>query len=319
MAASLPSAPGIRIIGPNEVLREHTKSLPDGRLLFQEANGATVRFVTDVADPEITNQGDGSFHPASETVVLEALAEIRRDFLSPLEVTIYILPYPRSGRLSSSADDQAIYLSPGVREYESWQIAYLVTHEIGHVVHRHFLPDSLASKWDDWAALRGLSGRSIYAAGAEHANRPHEIFAEDFRVLFGGVEAQHGGQIENREILLPKQVPGLIDFYLSLAGVRMLAAAAALQLGPNPMRPGDRLRLELPAAATEKSTALVAGVFDLGGRRVAELRFQLEGDQLYRSAWDGRDADGVAVPSGAYWLRVETARGASVLPIRLLH
>ena len=41
---------------------------------------------------------------------------------------------------------------------------------------------------------------------ASHAYRPKEIFAEDFRVLFGGDAAYFGGFVENTEIANPEAV-----------------------------------------------------------------------------------------------------------------
>jgi hypothetical protein len=44
-------------------------------------------------------------------------------------------------------------------------------------------------------ALRGLDA-SRYQANAVHALRPHEVWAEDFRALFGGAIATSNGTIE---------------------------------------------------------------------------------------------------------------------------
>ena len=52
-------------------------------------------------------------------------------------------------------------------------------------------------------------------------NRPHEIFAEDFRALFGGPTANYSGTIENPGLVHPGAVPGLAAFFLNLTGARL--------------------------------------------------------------------------------------------------
>ena len=58
------------------------------------------------------------------------------------------------------------------------------------------IPDD-ADGWTRYRALRGIGGASVCNASAPHADRPHEIFAEDFRP-FGGDLANYSGTIENR-------------------------------------------------------------------------------------------------------------------------
>ncbi len=314
-AISVPFAPRITLIPAEEVLSSHTESLPTGELAFREVGGARVRLITSTEDPEILNPGDGSFHPADLAVVLRALEEIPREFLDPLDVQIFVLPYPRSGRLSSSADGRAIYLSPGVRAYEPWQVAFLVTHEIGHCVHRHFLPESAVDGWNSWAALRGVADSSRFHAQAVHADRPHEIFAEDFRVLFGGAEARGDGTIENPDIALPTSVAGLIAFYQALAGIETLEMPLAVRLGPNPARVGQSLTLRLPGAA---SGVLEGVLYDLSGRVVSRLTFAPSAAQTWTAVLGAGGAEGGSLASGAYWLRLSGAAAGKPIPLRIL-
>jgi hypothetical protein len=81
----------------------------------------------------------------------------------------------------------------------------------------------------------------------------------------------------------------------ALASVRLLAAS------PNPFNPSTRIPFELPA---EMRVRLV--VHDIHGRRVRTLvDGELSaGEHVVR--WDGRDATGRGVGSGAYFLRLET-------------
>ena len=98
-AGFLPTAPGIEVISPDAVLRDHTEPLPQGGIAFHEAGGATVRLITDIEDPEITNRGEGAFFPADEEIIQRALLEIPSEFLAASRGRIFVLPYPRSMRL----------------------------------------------------------------------------------------------------------------------------------------------------------------------------------------------------------------------------
>lgn len=319
-AVSLPGAPGIRVILPDQVLQDHTQDLPTGELLFQDAGGARIRLITSTGDPEITNAGDGTFYPAEASIVMEALAQIPSEFLSARQVDIYLLPYPRSGMVSSSADEKAIYLTPGVRPYEARQIHFLVAHEIGHIVHRALLPDSRRPDWAEWAVMRGVSDSSVYFADAPHANRPHEVFAEDFRVLFGGSLARGEGAIENTGLIPPERVPGLRDYYLSLAGVLAADPFAAWTVFPNPARFEGSLTLRTPSGWDHRADRdLQAALFDISGRMVRDVRLQPAGP----SQWALRlDDSGPSLPAGVYWLRVSgehVPAGTATASIRIVN
>jgi hypothetical protein len=319
-AISLPSAPGIRVINSGEVLQSYTEPLAPSGLAFRDASGALVRLVLSVDDPEIRNRGDGAFHAADEDVVLQALHDLPSRYLRSLQVDIYLLPYPRAGFLSSSADSRAIYLSPGVRDYSADQVAFLVTHEIGHIVHRRVMPDSSTGLWAEWAALRGAGDPSIFNETASHAFRPHEIFAEDFRVLFGGPAARGNGAIENPDLPLPGDVPGLRAFYERIVGASSLPAVATLSAWPNPMRAGQEVVLRLPGSDDRDSGGLPASLVDVSGRQVASLVFRPEGGSTFRASLGTTSGTGDGLAAGAYWLRVTTQPGAplATVPIRIL-
>src|SRR5262249_62035489 len=95
-----------------------------------------------------------------------------------------LLPSPRRTRLESAAVDGPVLLSPGVRPLSPQQQHAEFVDELGHVVQRAWMPDSNAGDWGAYRALRGITDASVYSATAIHADRPHEIFAEDFRALF---------------------------------------------------------------------------------------------------------------------------------------
>jgi hypothetical protein len=88
----------------------------------------------------------------------------------------------------------------------------------------------------------------------------------------------------------------------------------ALRLVSVPSRGDVELRLELPRSAEVALT-----LYDPGGRRVRELfRGPIPaGSRTF--AWDGRDAHGVACPSGVYWAEARAAGARRTLAVRLLH
>jgi hypothetical protein len=315
-AASVPGLDGIRIISAAEVLSEHTTTSLDGRMLFRSPNGDLCRLITSSSDPEISNPGDGRFHPVDETVVLEAVRAIPAEYLSSLQVQIFVLPYPRSGRLSSGADSTAIYLSPGVVALDAGQIQTLVTHELGHAVHRRFLPDADSLGWATYRGLRGIADSVRFGKSAPHARQPHEIFAEDFRVLFGSPIARGDGSVENPEILPPDAVPGLRSFFDEIVIGRSTVAdfVPDWRIGPNPVLPGRTLHLTAPVDLSIQAEPRIL-IFDVLGRAAAEAT----PTSLGNGQWSVRLPDGLA--SGAFWVRIVSADRRHVfatLPMRRL-
>jgi hypothetical protein len=309
--------PAIHIISADEVLRDHTEAGADGSLYFIDQMGARWPLATSTTDPAIANPGDGSFHPVEEAPILSLLETIPSVFLAPLAIEIYILPYPRAGSLSSSADSRAIYLSPGTYPYAPEQIASLVSHELGHAVQRALLPDSDLPGWAAYAALRGIEDDTVFRADARHADRPHEIFAEDFRVLFGGELAAGDGSVENHVVDPPNTVRGLAAFIYGLTGGRPAPSPPAPQtevlaanwtVSPNPSRVGQPVILRPPVVTNLGSGrdrvgtgSLTVFVYDASGREVGRQEV---------SALDGpipvpsRDLPGPGLAAGAYWVRL---------------
>jgi hypothetical protein len=73
--------------------------------------------ITSTADPEISNRGDGSFHPMSVDAVVAALRAIRLDNAA-MRIRVLVLPYPRREVIDSSARDNMVLLSPGVGDFD---------------------------------------------------------------------------------------------------------------------------------------------------------------------------------------------------------
>lgn len=329
-----PEYPGLRILSSEEVLRDRSALAADGSLYFVDRAGARWRLVTSPFEPEITNTGDGSFHPADAQRALDLLREIPTVFLNTLSVDIYLLPYPRSGSLASSSDGRSIYLSPGVHPYSRATEAAVMAHELGHAVQRRFLPDEARMQWAAYAAIRGIADTTRFHDRATRAFRPHEIFAEDFRVLFGGELAEGDGRVENSALASPCDVPGLREFLLGLA---LLQAAEPGDGGngdadhggskdlvedssrspdrgvpgkswvvfPNPARAGEPVFLQ-PRSHDVGEGNLAVTVFDAAGRLL--YRFEAsDAAQPIRLAPAGERGENL--PAGCYWVRIGSAVG----------
>ena len=274
---------GIQIHDATETLEQFCATDANGVLWLQVPGGGRFELIRSTSDPAVSNPGDGAFHPFDAGEVREALAEIRFP-LDGLDADIFILPYPRRAELSSAAGPGLILLSPGVtplsREHQHAELA----HELGHVVQYQWFPDS-DPRWSQYREDRGIENVALFNAGAPHADRPHEIFAEDFRSLFGGSLANYSGSIENAQLEAPAAVSGLPGFFLSLTtddpahGLRVI--------GANPARGAVQLSMAGSAPAP-------LDLFDVSGRRLASLMPLSLGNEVQWS-WNGTDQRGRAV------------------------
>jgi len=95
------------------------------------------------------------------------------------------------------------------------------------------------------------------------------------------------------------------------AMVPLPASLALAQNYPNPFNPTTTICYELPAAAEVELT-----IFNIAGQRIRSL---VQGDQtagLHQVVWDGRDDQGISVPSGVYCYRMRS--GGEVFTKKLL-
>jgi hypothetical protein len=286
-------ASGLTLHGPEETLRDYCVT-QDGRLWLVLPGGARYELVTSTTDQAISNAGDGSFHPFEESQVRAALAAVRYP-TDGLCADVFLLPYPRRDGLESAAGPQLILLAPGVRPLTPEHQHAEFIHELGHVVQYARMPDADTDAWMRYRTMRGIGDVSVYNASAAHADRPHEIFAEDFRALFGGSLATYSGSIENATLAPPATVAGLVDFMRDLSGGSGAMVAGTLSCFPNPSAQAVSF-----ARAGDHATPL--DLYDLAGRRVATLRpVATAGVTTWR--WDGRDLTGVPVGAGVFFAR----------------
>ncbi len=304
----------IRLFAPEDVMAMTSKDQA-GRLIFRLNDGTSYQLIEDILDPQIANKGDGSFHPANVEWVVEALA--KTDVAGAnvdMYVEVYVLPLPRSGILASSACGDKIFLSPGVREIDRGLAAFTATHELGHVFQRRFAPEGSDGAWPDYLKLRGLDDAAVYSADAPRANRPAEIFAEDFRYLFGGDESRYSGGIENQQLSLPDDVDGLEEFFVALVAPAQLARDArpgeapfALSNYPNPFNPSTTIRAVFNGRAPASAGAIDVSIYRVDGSLVRRISGgTISGDE-FSVRWDGRDDHGNAAPSGVYFYAVRSA------------
>ena len=298
---SVPSSGHIVIHDAAETMRNWCRRDAAGVLQLVLPGGQSFELVTSTSDPAVTNHGDGSFHVFDAGEVAAALAAVRYP-LDGVAADVYILPYPRRAGLTSAAGPGLILLSPGVYPVPREQQHAEFDHELGHVVHYARMPDQDAESWDRYRALRGILDFSVYSSSAAHAARPHEIFAEDFRALFGDALANATGSIENPDLAPPAQVAGLADFMLALSGAPL---GVVLSVQPNPARGAVSF-------SQRSSVAAALDLFDLAGRRLATLAPEAGGGWV-RWRWDGRDESGRRAGPGVVFARVRGgAAGARV-------
>jgi len=82
---------------------------------------------------------------------------------------------------------------------------------------------------------------------------------------------------------------------------------------PNPFNPSTKFNVDIPKASSVNVT-----VYDLLGQRITTL---MTGDQAPGSVtvqWDGRDANGLTVPSGVYFVRMQSDNFTATQKIMLM-
>lgn len=298
VASSSEAGPrGLVIHDAAETLADHCVTDSTGTTWFQLPGGTRWELITSTADPGIANPGDGAFHPFEAGEIRAALAAVRFP-LERVSAEIYVLPYPRRGALESAAGPGLILLAPGVEPLAPERQHAELVHELGHVVQYALMPDAESAAWDSYRRLRGIADAAVFNASAPHADRPHEIFAEDFRATFGDPLANYSGSIENAAIPPPATVPGLAGFLRSLAAPAIVLAAT-----PNPAR---------GAIAFSRAGAIPQSLdlYDLSGRRIASARpSAVTGGTMW--VWSGRDEQGRSAGPGVYFARVRGERGAA--------
>lgn len=298
---------GILIHGSQEVSERYITVTPEGPV-FHAPGGVDWLLLS---RPWAPASGDAaaSFHPMAEADVEAAIRGIQFP-LETFQFEVFILPFPPSKLAGSSASNRCLFLAPGIRDYTPEEVHFVVSHEMGHLVQAELMPDSDRPMWTRYRALRGIADTAVFGARAEHARRPHEIFAEDFRYLFGDEAARYTGGIENSSLALPTANPQVRTFFLALYSGRPAAGIATLQLaaGPNPTRGRIRLTYSIESTSDGSSAGglrrVRLEVFAPDGRRVAQTVDADQRDGTYSVELDARGAQGRGLPVGTWFARL---------------
>ena len=156
--------------------------------------------------------------------------------------------------------------------------------------------------------MRGIDA-ARFNASAVHADRPHEIWAEDFRALFGGASATGNGTIENDTISYPTQVQGLAAFMQGVAATSASSPAA-------PRLTASSFAWGAVSFSRAGSQACALDVYDASGRRLASLEPSM-GSNGVTWSWDGRDASGRQIRGAVVFARPRDGAGGTVRVTRL--
>lgn len=298
---------------PEMILENLTERDEDGSL-YLRMPGELLRYrlVEDIKDEVIMNKGDGIFHPMNCEWVIQAFEEIDlAGIMIDQRVEVFILPYPRYYPLTSTSCGERIFLSPGVYEIIPYMVAHTVAHEFGHVFQHAYMPDDDIDGWRTYLMLRGIYEDPVYTSIAEHMYRPKEVFAEDFRYLFGSEYATYSGSIENPYLLLPTLVQGLEPFMISLVSGEYVVDNGPVPEGPlvvsnypNPFNPSTIITLRFGGDDPYGTRPVDISVYSVDGRLVRDLYSGAVTGDSFSVPWDGMDDRGISVSSGLYFYRV---------------
>jgi hypothetical protein len=109
-------------------------------------------------------------------------------------------------------------------------------------------------------------------------------------ITYGGDPCPDGGLL-----LFPRQCPAVVAAPDHGDGLADAAASSALRAFPNPFNPRTTVAFTLPRAGRAR-----LAVYDLAGRRLAELVDGSFAAGRHAATWDGRDGRGREAPSGTY-------------------
>jgi len=317
LASATAARASLTIVGPHEVEQRFVLRYgPNAYLLVDDRQW---ELVTDPHSPLVSSLGDGSFHAMDTALVDEAVRDLG-SIGERITGRILVLPYPRRTTLPSSCEDGTIFLSPGVREVAAEHVHATVAHEVGHLVQERFFPEG-SSAWSQYVERRGLDSPRFDPYGA-HRDRPREIFAEDFRALFGGSLATTSGTIENPELVYPANVPGLAEWLRREIGASAPAAfEEALRepaIFPNPC-PATARTIRVRFHAKPVPGPAHADVFDVTGRLVQTLDESTTVAASVEFRWNGRDTAGRRVAPGVYFVRWRERPAAGVARVGMLN
>jgi hypothetical protein len=136
------------------------------------------------------------------------------------------------------------------------------------------------------------------------------VYGLDLAQHDNGFDLPIGG--EYYEIEMPRNVPPDIGVKTVVAGTR-LASMLELAARPNPTSGATTISYMLP-----DDSRVTVSLYDVTGQLVRTLvAASVQKAGRHEIEWDGISASGEAVPSGAYFYRLETSRGTAQGQIRI--
>mgnify|MGYP005853834333 CR=1 FL=1 len=157
-----------------------------------------------------------AIQPVNPAAYEQALNEVKFASNRLKQYHVYILPY----MLKNYAGVQALTFKTNTTVVfaNTWLLTdkathKLAAHELGHQVDFQLMTPE---RWAKYRKIRGIENYKYDNASKEHKDRPQEIFAEDFRILFGGSLAAEKPH-ENSELKDPREIPDLKAFFEELA------------------------------------------------------------------------------------------------------
>ncbi len=300
----------VTVYPPEGILSEMTRRDESGNLVFYPEGGGSYYLIEDTTSPLIVNKGSGEFLPMSEELVMQALREMDIDGRTvDMHTDVYILPMPRLNYMRSTSTNGRIFLSPGVWQISPASVASIVTHEFGHCFQKTYMPYWDTEGWEEYLYIRDILDNPVFSEAAIHMNRPSEVFAEDFRVLFGGTLAACSSPIENPNLVAPAEVAGLRDFMLSLAGSVVLAdvpeggeVIASAGNYPNPFNPVTTIRVAFNGPVMDRKVSV--RIYAANGSIVRNLWSGSVSQETFEKTWDGMNDYGMRAASGIYFYRI---------------
>ena len=142
-----------------------------------------------------------------EEDVIKALDELKFDFDG--DYTIHIVDYSLYGgnALGMALPQNTVILFDYLPFRVSRMYEHTLIHELGHLVYMNMTVD----QQEEYKVLRGIPSEWDNYPKTNYVNRPQEIFAEDFRLLFGGEDASLVVHF-NQELEQPQNIKGLKRF-----------------------------------------------------------------------------------------------------------
>jgi hypothetical protein len=164
----------------------------------------------------VNTAGSFTMRAVDSEEYLQALQEVQFPLEAVGSYKIYFLTYKlkdSSSTLALSFQDGSAVVFGNYSALSEEKLHQLAVHELGHQVGFCLMNDR---KWREYRKLRGIDNEKVFNDYTEiYQNRPQELFAEDFRLLFGGDKARMAPHL-NSDLQSPDQIPELKEFFLSL-------------------------------------------------------------------------------------------------------